>query len=556
MSECIVATCSMGKCGTANAANGTAVADPQKGDCQRAICDGAGNTTKAPDDADVGDDANACTIDGCSGGMATALPATMGTPCTGAGVKVCGGQTKAGVCVECVANVDCSGGKVCDVKNDAFACVDPTCVDLSKNGKETDIDCGGADCDPCANGSTCAAGTDCTTGFCDATFHCAACATDANCPTASFCDPNGKCAADLPDGSDCETDGMCTNGHCADGYCCDSACTGTCQSCSSADTGGSNGTCSDVTAGNDPSLECAGAFSCDGAGACQSCSDGVQDGAETSVDCGGACALCGTTSATAVLSCADALQKGPNAPSGVYYIKPAGVATAYQVYCDMTNSGGGWTLLLSATASGTYWGNNNPNWAAAGTTGTIPPIDASAGEYKSAAYGDLTTNTIRLCYQDGTHCHNFAHNMAQPLLSFFANGTSYVEYSSNVNLYTDTGSDTSRTTFISELGFTSEVAQNCHWLGINHKDPIGTSFAAFSAIGLMGDFNSGCANSGSLGNGTNTWLDDAAFGVGLQSCYDANSCNPGGSGHHDGTSRSVNGVDNSGDIGPWFVFGK
>ena len=50
--------------------------------------------------------------------------------------------------------------------------------------------------------------------------------------------------------------------------------------------------------------------------------------------------------------------------------------------------------------------------------------------------------------------------------------------------------------------------------------------------------------------------DDAALGVGLQSCQDANSCDNGGSGHLAGRSRHVNGIDESGVLGPWFVFGK
>ena len=35
------------------------------------------------------------------------------------------------------------------------------CDDLQKNGEETDLDCGGRMCGPCAAGKTCAMGTDC-----------------------------------------------------------------------------------------------------------------------------------------------------------------------------------------------------------------------------------------------------------------------------------------------------------------------------------------------------------------------------------------------------------
>ncbi len=33
-------------------------------------------------------------------------------------------------------------------------------------GTETDVDCGGGDCAPCAPGSACAGNSDCTTGLC------------------------------------------------------------------------------------------------------------------------------------------------------------------------------------------------------------------------------------------------------------------------------------------------------------------------------------------------------------------------------------------------------
>ncbi|MEO6773027.1 MAG: DUF4215 domain-containing protein, partial [Kofleriaceae bacterium] len=52
-------------------------------------------------------------------------------------------------------------------------CHDPTCIDMAKNGTETDTDCGGATCDGsghrCANSKVCAVNNDCTSGVCTAT---------------------------------------------------------------------------------------------------------------------------------------------------------------------------------------------------------------------------------------------------------------------------------------------------------------------------------------------------------------------------------------------------
>src|SRR5580704_2994827 len=42
----------------------------------------------------------------------------------------------------------------------------PTCTDGIKNGMETDVDCGGPTCAPCAAGKACTVAVDCSTGAC------------------------------------------------------------------------------------------------------------------------------------------------------------------------------------------------------------------------------------------------------------------------------------------------------------------------------------------------------------------------------------------------------
>lgn len=46
------------------------------------------------------------------------------------------------------------------------------CMDGEKNGQETDTDCGGPKCDPCAAGDSCVVATDCQSNMCDATNAC------------------------------------------------------------------------------------------------------------------------------------------------------------------------------------------------------------------------------------------------------------------------------------------------------------------------------------------------------------------------------------------------
>lgn len=45
-------------------------------------------------------------------------------------------------------------------------CAAPTCNDQVKNGNETDVDCGGGTCPPCASGQMCIQNTDCQSNSC------------------------------------------------------------------------------------------------------------------------------------------------------------------------------------------------------------------------------------------------------------------------------------------------------------------------------------------------------------------------------------------------------
>ncbi len=243
-------------------------------------------------------------------------------------------------------------------------------------------------------------------------------------------------------------------------------------------------------------------------------------------------------------SCSALLAADPTLTDGIYAldVDGSGPIPSASAYCDMTN--GGWTLLVSANATSTYFGNNSVNWDTIHTTGSTPSsIQVTADDYKAQAYTTLTTNQIKLCYEDVTKCHVFSHNMNISLQSFFANNITYTEYASDVLYYADTGTSSIKDTYLTELGI-PESGQICYWLGINH-----TQMA--SAIGLLGDVNFGCASMN--GGNSNDWLDDQAIGLGLQSCVDTNGCGPGGSDHTAGRELYAGG---GADLGPWFVFGK
>jgi hypothetical protein len=141
-------------------------------------------------------------------------------------VGVCNGT---GACVECNAAKDCTSGKC----TDGACCVPTTCAALGKTcGTASDGCVGTLDCDDHVKDGA---------------------ETDVDCG-------GSRCPA-CADGKICGADTDCAGGTCNSGMCC------------------THKTCSDL------GLTCGTAF--DTCGAMLDCNDGVKDGTETDVDCGG-----------------------------------------------------------------------------------------------------------------------------------------------------------------------------------------------------------------------------------------------------------------------------
>jgi hypothetical protein len=120
------------------------------------------------------------------------------------------------------------------------------CSNRRIDADETDIDCGGRDCDPCALGRKCDAGSDCVNGTC----------TAGRCQMPS-CTDGVKNSSETDE--DCGGDGCPP---CADGKRCEQN-----KDCESA--------------------SCKGGFCAEPA-----CNDRIKNGTESDVDCGGSCEPC------------------------------------------------------------------------------------------------------------------------------------------------------------------------------------------------------------------------------------------------------------------------
>ena len=167
------------------------------------------------------------------------------------------------------------------------------CLDGALTGTETDVDCGGP-CGPCTEGDNCTSSADCETGVCDDRCLAATCddrvanGTEADVDCGRVC--SGLCRAQQA----CEIDDDCAVGL---------VCSSIASVCviPRCDDGLVEGGETDVDCGGTACAPCEGGQRCSAdrdcvtnycaGGICgrASCADGVRNGNECAVDCGGDC---------------------------------------------------------------------------------------------------------------------------------------------------------------------------------------------------------------------------------------------------------------------------
>jgi len=253
--------------------------------------------------------------------------------------------------------------------------------------------------------------------------HCGACGT-----VCSFANAGGVCAG-----------GMCALGQCNQGFGnCDGNATNGCETnttTSTAHCGACGTVCSfanaaaTCTSGACALGACATGFgNCDG-NAANGCETNTQSSNAHCGACGRACAAataCVAGACQPLASCAALRAAFPSLASGVYTVDPdgAGQGAPFQVYCDMTTEGGGWTLLATVyNTPGTDTRRWNTDTVFMDST-TFGAVTArTSDDYKSPAYTTVTGRSLLVQTDDYYFGFN---NLAPSAMSFGAYVNSHV----------------------------------------------------------------------------------------------------------------------------------
>lgn len=220
----------------------------------------------------------------------------------------CGGSTctrRCPVAARCLAATDCQPGNVCNARTGV--CSPPGCDDGLRNGQESSIDCGGPTCLKCAVSKACNTNADCVTNTCT-NGRCVGgpCENGVKDATEADVDCGGSCGRPCATGRTCTAPSDCASNLCVSGVCSTDACRDLVRN--GAETGVDCGgaTCTArcaVGVACTVNGDCASNLCNQRTNRCaaNTCSDGaLTAGSESDVDCGGACATATPASACAV----------------------------------------------------------------------------------------------------------------------------------------------------------------------------------------------------------------------------------------------------------------
>ncbi len=202
-------------------------------------------------------------------------------------------------------------------------------------------------------------------------------------------------------------------------------------------------------------------------------------------------------------SCKDLLAKAPASKDGAYWINPDN-STPYQVWCDMTTDGGGWTLAMrfkndtKLGYSSTLWTDKNVLNEDGGAS-VDPSLNANA---KLGSFVNLAGTTLRGCKGVTDNCFKQDYGAAKPLQALF-----------NENFKSG---GPSRSALVAAFGDDGSQPY-CNGTGINNYNGYsGPGTYSAARFGLVGNNENDCATT------------DSAWGFGVYGCSDAaQSCGAG-----------------------------
>jgi hypothetical protein len=135
-------------------------------------------------------------------------------------------------------------------------------------------------------------------------------------------------------------------------------------------------------------------------------------------------AITSGTSSSPGTSCNTIRSSGATA-NGTYWVDPdgAGGNAAFQVYCDMANASGGWTMILMSTAGTTFsWGS--AFWTNATTLNPTTTDPTSNVDMKNLAFSTLGFSEMRFCLDTTTNCITVSRSAASAMAVFSAGAVS------------------------------------------------------------------------------------------------------------------------------------